>query len=221
MVYGPLSLFNLMKTEIIKIKGLKIPAKKLDAVVAAVKNGEPVIFPTDTVYGIGVSAFHAAGIKKIYRLKGRSSAKPLVWLIPSVDIVPTLVKDITSHGRRLMDAFWPGALTLIFRASRAAGLSAVRKGTIGLRIPRHRLAAELIRRAGVPLATTSVNRSGQASATRSSQLKTFCGKVRYIIDAGTLSGVRESTVIDVSGAHALLVREGSISKKKIEETLRV
>jgi L-threonylcarbamoyladenylate synthase len=201
-----------MKTEIIRVRGNKIPAKKLQAVAAALKRGEPVIFPTDTVYGIGVSAFEFKGIKKIYTLKGRDFSKPLVWLLDSVSSLTPLVRGISREAEILMKRFWPGPLTLIFRAPQS---------TIGIRIPGHALTRALIRQAGVPLATTSANKSGCASARRPSALDFFIGKVSFILSAGALPFSKESTVVDVTVSPPLILREGAISQEIIKHALNI
>lgn len=210
-----------MKTEIIKVKKGTISQKKFKQVVKALQKGEPVVFPTDTVYGIGVNAFHYKGIKKIYRLKSRDFNKPLVWLIDSVVPVDRLVKHISLHARILMDHFWPGPLTLIFKASWISTLAEMKQDSLGLRIPRYALARNLIKHSGVPLATTSANRSGKISATRSSQLKVFSGKIPFILDAGTLRSTRESTVVDVTVTPPRIIREGAISRERLKRALNV
>jgi L-threonylcarbamoyladenylate synthase len=210
-----------LKTKIIRARNNKILAAEMRPVVAALKKGEPVVFPTDTVYGIGVSAFQFRGIKKIYRLKGRDFSKPLVWLISSVKALAPLVQSISPEAKILMKKYWPGPLTLIFRASWIAGLSRTDQGTIGIRFPRHALARALIEKTGCPLATTSANKSGRPSARNPADLAIFKSKVPFIITAGALPYREESTVIDVTVSPPLLLREGTIPKEHIAHALKI
>lgn len=184
----------------------------LREVVRALKRGEPVIFPTDTVYGIGVSAWSTEGIRKIRRLKKRSTKKPLVWLIDSPHAAKVYAKGISREAQRLMKRFWPGALTLIFRASMK---TRSRQKTIGLRVPRHPLVRKLIRLAGAPLATTSVNASGKKSAVSCAQMKSFIGKIPYILDSGRQGRDMPSTIVDVAGGAPRIIRIGAIPRELI------
>src|SRR5262249_16040101 len=142
----------------------KLPAKTLDQVVAALKNGAVVIFPTETVYGIGASAFSFNGIRRIYKLKGRAWRKPLALLVHSLDAAQPLVETIPPQARRLADEFCPGPVTMVFKASALGRLVTGGLSMIGVRVPAHPIALALLRKTGVPLATTSVNRSGEEPA---------------------------------------------------------
>jgi len=210
-----------MQTTIIKVKNGKIPKKLFIKVIKALKDGEPVVFPTDTVYGIGARADNARGVRKIYRLKGRSFNKPLVWLIDSAQCVEELTGRVAGSARILMKRFWPGGITLIFRTPKQKKITGVFPGSLGLRVPGLALARDLIKNAGVPLATTSANISGSVSGTRSRQLKFFFGKVPFILDAGTLPLSKVSTVVDASVMPPHILREGAVSRKRIINALNL
>lgn len=134
----------------------------MEEAVCALREGRPVAFPTDTVYGVGVAVEYAAGPQELFCLKRRDEGKPVAWLVGSPDDLLTYGEDVSAYAIRAARAFWPGALTLIVRAGEcvpAAFRSS--EGTIGLRMPAGAAALELIRKVGCPLATTSANFSGE------------------------------------------------------------
>lgn len=134
----------------------------LDEAARSLAQGEAAIFPTDTVYGIGVSVAAAQSPLLLHELKGRDEGKPIAWLVGSADALTEYGEDVPEYAHALARAHWPGALTLVVRAS-AKVPRAFRSasGTIGLRMPASPVALELIRMTGVPLATTSANRAGE------------------------------------------------------------
>lgn len=209
-----------MKTKIVEIIDNKISAGELTEILLALKT-EPVIFPTDTVYGIGVNAFSAAGVEKIYSLKQRDFRKPLVWLINSAENLNKYVDSVSSAARTLIEKFWPGALTLIFNASQEIKKSNPAINSLGLRIPNHVLLRDLIARAGVPLATTSVNITGEKSATDIAHMNSFIDKVPFIINGGQRGSTLESTVVDVRIEPPKILRQGSLSAKDINNALKI
>ena len=143
----------------------RLPADVLLNVVKSLQDGGVVIFPTETVYGIGASAFSSQGIRKIYQLKGRKWNKPLALLVPSLEAAAPLVETIPPEAFRLAKAFWPGPMTLVLAASPLGKLVTGGLATIGVRVPDHPVALAILKAVGVPLATTSVNRSGEKPAT--------------------------------------------------------
>ena len=176
-----------------------------------------MIFPTETVYGIGTSVFSRPGIRRIYALKGRRERKPLALLVHSLAAAKPLLESIPAEAERLAKRFWPGPLTLIFKASSLGRLVTGGLATIGVRIPDHPVALALLKAVGVPLATTSVNRSGQKPAVSGVQAaKLFGKKVEFLIDGGTCRVKTASSVIDLSHYPFMVIREGAISKKVLE-----
>ncbi|WP_172136354.1 L-threonylcarbamoyladenylate synthase [Adlercreutzia sp. ZJ473] len=188
------------------------PATAAEA-VAALERGEAVIFPTDTVYGVGVSVRHAESPEKLYQLKQRDARKPVAWLVGSAGDLARFGEDVPALASALARAFWPGPLTLIVRASESvprAFCSAA--GTVGLRMPDSATALGLLRLVGAPLATTSANPSGAPAPRCFADVDAaFAAQVGcVVVDDAPRSGVA-STILDCTGDHPLLVREGGIT----------
>jgi L-threonylcarbamoyladenylate synthase len=208
--------------KVVRTRSGKIPAHALKVVVAALQAGSVVIFPTETVYGIGTSAFSLAGIQRIYALKGRNWRKPLALLVHRLEEAHPLVESVPSEARRLASHFWPGPLTLVFKASPLGQLITGGLATIGIRIPDHPVALALLRNTGVPLATTSVNRSGQAPAVSgTASAKLFGSSVEWLIDSGACRVKKASSVVDLSHYPFMVIREGAIPKKELERVLEL
>ena len=164
-------------------------------------SGGVTIFPTETVYGIGALAANEKGIKRIYEIKKRSSDKPLQILIADLKQVDSLVSEITPYARELMKEYWPGPLTLVFKAK--AG------GTVGIRMPNQDWLLNLIKETG-PLAATSANLSGESEPVSAQEVKV---EADILIDGGRCQLGQPSTVIDVSVDPPIILREGNINPK--------
>jgi L-threonylcarbamoyladenylate synthase len=178
-----------------------------------IKNGGLVAFPTETVYGLGANGLDGEAVKRIYEAKGRPSDNPLILHIADISELSGLVKEIPKTAERLMDSFWPGPMTLIFKKSdivprqTSGGLD-----TVAIRFPSHPVANELIKAAGLPIAAPSANTSGKPSPTRASHVEfDLDGKVDMIIDGGACEFGLESTIVDVSGEVPCLLRPGSVT----------
>lgn len=180
-------------------------------------NNNPVVFPTDTVYGIGVDAFSDEGAQNIFKIKGRPENKPIPLLISKNYPLENLVEEINDNAKILIKHFWPGALTLIFKLK--ANLSKyVTCGfsTVAVRIPNDKNAQKLLEFYGYPLATTSANISGNKSPISSLEAKfQLDGLVNYILDGGICLNKQESTIVDVTSNEIKILREGAIPKEKI------
>lgn len=175
-----------------------------------------MVFPTDTVYGLAASAFRPQAIENIYRLKGRSYDKPLPFLVASFAQAAALVEPISRGLRALIDRYWPGPLTVVFKTSSLGRWVTGGKETIAIRIPKHAAARELLRRANIPLAATSANPSGKPPAVSgSAALKMFRGRVDVLLDAGKCPVGEASTVLDASSYPWTLVREGAVKKHEL------
>ena len=197
--------------------------KREDLAIAGeiLRSGGTVIFPTETVYGLGANALDASAVRKIFAAKGRPSDNPLIVHIAELSMLPQLVREIPESAQKLIDAFWPGPLTLIFRKSDAIP-TVVTGGmdTVAVRMPSQPAAKELLLTAGVPVAAPSANRSGLPSPTAFSHVKAdMDGRVDAIIDGGDCRVGVESTVLDVSGTAPVLYRPGGITKEQIEELI--
>lgn len=187
----------------------------LEDAALALADGRPCIFPTDTVYGVGVAVHAASGPDVLFAIKQRDAGKPIAWLVGSIGDLQRYGKNPPSAVCQLVQRFWPGALTVIVEASDSVPVSyRSESGTIGLRMPANETTLALIRRAGSPLATTSANISGRAAVSRFESLdaellaRVGCA-LRDPIES-LHSGVA-STVVDCTGGGLRVIREGGIS----------
>jgi L-threonylcarbamoyladenylate synthase len=187
---------------------------------AALRAGEIVAFPTETVYGLGADATNSDAVLKIYETKGRPRFNPLIVHVADLAMARTLV-EFSPLAEKLA-AFWPGPLTLVLPKRRGAGLSDIVTAgldTVGIRIPAHPLALELIRAAGVPLAAPSANPSGRLSQTTAEQVrKAFHDRVPVLDGGPSQSGV-ESTIVAVKGDTATQLRAGALAREEIEKAI--
>ena len=188
--------------------------------VSLVKSGGMIAFPTDTVYGIGVSAFQADAIERIYQVKERSALKAIPILLGDAETAQQITPPFTPLVRILSEKFWPGPLTLIvpLLSSLPGNLSPL--PTIGLRVPDHGFTRSLLRETG-PLAATSANLSGKPSALSADEVRAQLGsRVDLILDGGRSPGEKASTVLDCSKDKPQLLREGPLAWQEIKEVLQ-
>ncbi|EUJ32717.1 hypothetical protein MFLO_06389 [Listeria floridensis FSL S10-1187] len=186
------------------------------------QNGETVAFPTETVYGLGADATNPDAVAKIYQAKGRPSDNPLIVHIADVKQMDEFIADIPEKAQKLMDAFWPGPLTLILPLKPGALAPSVTAGldTVGVRMPVHPVGLELLRVTGRPIAAPSANRSGRPSPTTARHVEEdLKGLVSAIIDGGSTGVGLESTVVDATAAVPLILRPGGVSIEQIEEVI--
>lgn len=181
------------------------------------KNGGVVAFPTETVYGLGASVWNEAAIRQVFELKGRPADNPLIVHVSCYPHVKQLALDISPDARLLMQKFWPGPLTLVFRKT-AAVPEIVSGGlpTVAVRMPNHALALDLIRQAG-PLVGPSANKSGRPSPTRAAHVREDFGSTVPVVDGGECQIGLESTVLDVSSTPFRILRPGVITAEIIME----
>lgn len=183
--------------------------------------GGLVAFPTETVYGLGGNALDADASRKIYAAKGRPSDNPLIVHIAETEQVKEIAVHITEKAEQLMDVFWPGPLTLIFRKkelvpdSTTGGLK-----TVAVRMPSHPVAYELISRSGIMIAAPSANSSGRPSPTCAAHVREdLDGKIDMLIDGGACKYGIESTIVDMTGEVPTILRPGYITKEMLEEVI--
>lgn len=192
-------------------------ADSIEDAAVALASGLPVVFPTDTVYGLGVAVGKAETPEVLYDIKRRDHGKPVAWLVADPSALDTYGEGVSATVHDFARRFWPGALTLIVKASANVPRTFQSvEGTIALRMPACDFALDLIRRVGVPIATTSANISGQKAPQVFSELdEGLLGRVSVAVcDDADRSGVA-STVIDCTTAEPILVREGGISMAEI------
>ena len=186
-----------------------------------IKKGNLVLFPTETVYGIGANALDAEAVKKIFIAKGRAQDNPLIVHVDSIEMVEKIVKEITPLEKKLMERFWPGPLTIIFKRKSEKIIPNVvtaNLDTVGIRMPSNEIANKLIQKAGVPIAAPSANISGKPSGTKVEDIiEELDGKVQYILDGGFTDIGLESTVIKIDNGVIDILRPGKITKEELEE----
>ncbi len=198
-----------------KLDTRHLPAGEPSAVIEAaalLRRGYPVVFPTDTVYGVGVLPFDAAALDALYALKGRPISKGIPVLLADASDLFKVAGAIPPTAQRLIDRFWPGPLTLI--VPRRAGLpdAISPNDNIAVRLPDHAVARALIHEAGGAVATTSANLSGQGPALSGTEaLTALRGRVAAVLDDGPTPGDRPSTIVDCTGERPIIVREGPLS----------
>ncbi len=185
------------------------------------RQGGLVAFPTETVYGLGANGLESNAVKKIYQAKGRPSDNPLILHIVDINELDKLVNEIPKKALKLMEKFWPGPLTLVFKKQShipdqvTGGLE-----TVAVRMPSHPIARALIAAAKVPVAAPSANLSGRPSPTLAEHVITdLKGRVEMIIDGGPCQMGIESTVLDCSEDEPILLRPGSISLEDLQEVI--
>jgi len=179
---------------------------------AWLRRGLPVVFPTDTVYGVGVMPFDETAIERLYALKGRPASKGIPILLADAADLATVARAIPPTAQTLIERFWPGPLTLI--VPRMPGLpdAISPNDTIAVRIPDHELARALIREAGGAVATSSANLTDQEPArTGEAALVTLNGLVAVVLDDGPAPGARPSTIVDCTTPRPVVLREGPLS----------
>ena len=182
-----------------------------------IRRGGLVAFPTETVYGLGGNALDPLASERIYAAKGRPSDNPLIVHIADMAELPPLVREIPEMARRLMDAYWPGPMTLIFpKADIVPDATTGGLDTVAVRMPSHPVAAALIRETGLPIAAPSANASGRPSPTKASHVaEDLSGRIDMILDGGEVDIGLESTVIDVTGEEPVILRPGYISLEAV------
>jgi L-threonylcarbamoyladenylate synthase len=186
---------------------------------AILRAGGLVALPTETVYGLGANALDQAAVERIFAAKRRPAWDPVIVHIASLEMLDDLVTEIPETARRLMEAFWPGPLTLLLPRS-AAVPDTVTAGRplVGVRMPAHPVALELIRRAGVPVAAPSANIFGHISPTTAAHvLEDLDGRIDAVLDAGPTAHGVESTVLDPIRSPMLIYRPGAVTAAQIEE----
>jgi L-threonylcarbamoyladenylate synthase len=197
-------------------------SEAIAAAAAALRRGELVAFPTETVYGLGADATNARAVAAVFEAKGRPVFNPLIVHVASQEAAAEL-GEMTEAAARLARAFWPGPLTLVL-AKRpgcpVADLATAGLDTIAVRVPAHSVARALLRAAGVPIAAPSANRSGHVSPTTAAHVAADLGdRVATILDGGAATIGLESTVVDATGAEPVVLRLGAAARGDIARLL--
>lgn len=211
-----------MKSKYINLKNIQSVNEinnKIKEAAEGIKNGELVVFPTETVYGIGANALNKEAVNKIFKAKGREADNPLIVHISDIKMLDDLVKSIGETEKRLIKNFWPGPLTIILDRKEIIPKNVTSNlDTVAIRFPSNIIAQQLIKLSGFPIAAPSANISGKPSGTKIEDIiEELDGKVEYIIDSGLVDIGVESTVIRVINDEIHILRPGKITKEDIEK----
>lgn len=192
---------------------------ELNKIAAQIKNGKLVLFPTETVYGIGTNGLDAEAVKRIYQIKGRNFKNPINLLVSSMEMVEMVAQDITDLEYQLMETFFPGPFTLILKKkSCVPAIVTATSNTVGVRMPNHEIARKLIAYAGVPIAAPSANISGKLSGTNLEDiLADFSDKIDFMIDGGSCHLGIESTIVKVIDGIPHILRPGAVTSEQIKQ----
>jgi tRNA threonylcarbamoyl adenosine modification protein (Sua5/YciO/YrdC/YwlC family) len=192
----------------------------LEEAAAAVRRGELVVLPTDTVYGVGADAFSPGAVDALLAAKGRDRTMPVPVLVSSPAMLDALVDQMPAQGQALTERFWPGALTLVVRhTAHLVWDLGESKGTVAVRMPDSEIAQDLISRTG-PLAVSSANRSGHPAATEMMDARLQLGAaVSVYLDGGPSREATASSIVDITGTAPRLLRVGALSADTIREVV--
>lgn len=212
---------EMIKTKVVKVDPENIDYKIIKEAADIINNGGVVVFPTETVYGIGADALNDEAVDKIFKAKGRPQDNPLIVHIKEFDDLYNLAKTVPESAKKLADKFWPGPLTMILYKKDilsdkiTAGLK-----TAAIRLPVNKIALALIRESNKPIAAPSANISGKPSPTEASHvIEDLMGKVDMIIDGGSTDIGIESSVVDVTSDIPMILRPGRVTREDIISVL--
>lgn len=200
-------------TILLEIDPQKPNKGKIAEAISVLKAGGVVVYPTETFYGLGADASNESAVERIFAIKGRAFENPISVIIADKSQLNKLVKEIPEAAQILMRRFWPGPLTIVFKAAACISpLLTAKTGKIGIRISSHPIAALLAREIGNPLTATSANLSGQTEAISAAEVKESLGSLPdLIIDSGKTPGKPGSTILDVAVSPFTILREGAIN----------
>lgn len=202
----------MVQTKLLDTKDITHYQDSINTAAQVLKGGELVIFPTETVYGIGANARDEGAVAMLYAVKRRPREKEFAYLISSLSEVTRLLSHIPPCARLLMEELWPGPLTIVLPGPQGKD--------VGIRFPAHKVAQDLIREAGVPVLATSANISGMPPATDAQEAQRyFDGKISIILDGGPCAVKIPSTVVKVMEDSYTILREGAIPAEKISSCI--
>lgn len=185
------------------------------------RNNEVIAFKTDTIYGLSTNVYNQMAVDGVFVAKSRYEGKPLITLVPQNYDITKLVK-VSPNATKLMNAFWPGPLTIIYEECKNNGMAQKigLNGKVSLRMPNSKLCLAILNDFGSPITSTSANISGEATPNNGSDiLDAFDGKISLVIDSGVVEQNIPSTIVDASGKDIIIIRDGAIQREKIEQVL--
>ena len=185
-----------------------------------IKQGKIVVFPTETVYGIGTNGLDAKAVEKLYKAKKRPLDKAISLLVSNMEMVNQIAKDITEVEYKIMEAFFPGPLTIILKKKDIVpDIVTAGQDTVGVRMPSGEIARKLVENAGVPIAAPSANITGEPSGTKLEEIKKHI-EADYFIDGGESELGVASTIVRVENGQIQILRQGSITLEEIKEKIK-
>lgn len=208
-------------TQVIQVDSERPQQELIEHAAAVIRSGGLVAFPTETVYGLGADAMNESAVQRIFKAKGRPSDNPLIVHVADREMLGLVANDVSEKCERLVEKFWPGPLTLVLPRNPQVALS-VSAGlqTIAVRMPKNEIALALIRAAATPIAAPSANLSGRPSPTSAVHvLDDLGGRIDVILDGGDTEIGIESTVLDVTGDPAVILRPGWITREMLSEVI--
>ena len=193
----------------------------LEQAAKLIKQGKIVVFPTETVYGIGTNGLDENAVRKLYEVKQRPLNKPISLLVSNMEMVDEIARDITEIEYKIMEKFFPGPLTIILKKKNIVpDIITAGQDTVGVRMPSGEIARKLVETAGVPIAAPSANISGEPSGTNLQQIrKHFEGKVECFVDGGNSELGVASTIVQVIDNEPRILRQGSITLEQIKKEI--
>jgi len=202
-----------------------VNAKRKRAVTEAARvilDGGVIIYPTETIYGLGANALEPKIVERVYDIKERRKSNPILVLIPDRSSLDELTLEVSDVAEKLMDKFWPGPLTIVFKAAPVVSqILTASSGKIGVRLSSDEFCRELLSICKIPITSTSANLSGEPNPNSASMINRKVQEaVDLIVDAGTLASQTPSTVVDITKGKVELVREGAIEYGEILEVVR-
>jgi L-threonylcarbamoyladenylate synthase len=210
-----------LKIQKIKINPEMIERDKIKKISQVLKMDGVIVYPTETFYALGANCFSPKAIQAIYRLKKRPLSKPLSVVISDLDMIREIVSEIPLAFEPLISNFWPGPLTLVLKAAaRVPEELRGPSGSIGVRLTEHEWLRSLVRHASFPITATSANISGEKDISDPANAwQEFKGKVDLMVDGGETKGHLPSTILDLSGKKAQIIREGALPLSQLQKYL--
>lgn len=207
--------------QILKVNADHSEEDVITSAAAIISRGGVIAYPTETIYGLGVDTANEQAIRRIFEIKGRNFNNPISVIIGNAEDIYPLVRQVTAAAQKLMDAFWPGPLTIVFESADCVSpLLTANTGKIGIRLSGHDGARRIAQKTGKPITATSANLSGAPECVCASAVATQLGdKIDAIIDLGNTPGTTGSTIIDVTCTPFAILREGAINRKAIKKYL--
>jgi len=197
------------------------PVSALWRAAEVIRSGGLIVYPTETLYGIGADATNPSAVRKVHEAKKRQEKKPILVIVDSPEMLSRLVNRISERAKLLMEKFWPGPLTLVFIASPLVPDELTRgSGTIGVRIPSSNLCLKLVTEVQVPLTSTSANPSGEAPERTVGRIQEHLAGIDLYLDAGELPESLPSTVVDVTSDVPRVLRRGALPIEQLRQVVQ-